>query len=567
MILTCENPGATPPRIEPGSPRRESSSLTTTAMKTFAPCHGMCPVNSSKCIAKRSLLRILRKRVEVKDTSYMIAAAASQWIVSSDRQSIGRLSQFLRRTLMNLRRRRAAREVTSGMDICDCEYGTVESAAGRLDYWTIRINTQAADEFSERSGINGAALRGQDVVCKDARHFNDSEQLRSSPPWKTPTATIKIMGRKSNELSAAYKARIVLLCQQGVSYREIRKRVKRSHATVQYIDKFRSGLMDNAKHLGRLQVISQRKHAKLFAKPQKKSRNQCSETGGTPCFNVWTDGHASRKFETISMKKATRAEQHGRSHGRRYALRRPYGKLETQNIVQTVNHRGHHVMVWGCMSAAGVGELAVAERNMNAEGYISVLRGNLGKSAVKQGIQETCFLNTIMTRKILQERRAISRLQSHIVNSRTSLDSGFRDEQCRVYLHQAFFASFQPPRYHCTPRCQRLPVAHLPQLADIHALVFERYVSRSDVQYTIFAELPWRSRLVHRRSGVRGVLGSNPRHLNTKPAYIRQKATLKHRNRTGLERASQKQSSDTHKTPYDRVNRCRERKHQGVRAR
>ncbi|KAJ8881872.1 hypothetical protein PR048_018358 [Dryococelus australis] len=38
------------------------------------------------------------------------------------------------------------------------------------------------------------------------------------------------------------------------------------------------------------------------------------------------------------------------------------------------------------------------------------------------------------------------------------------------------------------------------------------------------------------------------------------RAQSKYRNRIRLERASQKQSSDTHKTPYDRVKRCRERK-------
>ncbi|KAJ8869437.1 hypothetical protein PR048_028427 [Dryococelus australis] len=39
-----------------------------------------------------------------------------------------------------------------------------------------------------------------------------------------------------------------------------------------------------------------------------------------------------------------------------------------------------------------------------------------------------------------------------------------------------------------------------------------------------------------------------------------QNAKSKYRDRIRLERASQKQSSDTHKTPYDRVKRCRERK-------
>ncbi|KAJ8880356.1 hypothetical protein PR048_016825 [Dryococelus australis] len=43
-------------------------------------------------------------------------------------------------------------------------------------------------------------------------------------------------------------------------------------------------------------------------------------------------------------------------------------------------------------------------------------------------------------------------------------------------------------------------------------------------------------------------------------AYTRQKVKSKYRNCIRLERASQKQSSDTHKTVYDRVKRCRERK-------
>ncbi|KAJ8895990.1 hypothetical protein PR048_001331 [Dryococelus australis] len=59
------------------------------------------------------------------------------------------------------------------------------------------------------------------------------------------------------------------------------------------------------------------------------------------------------------------------------------------------------------------------------------------------------------------------------------------------------------------------------------------------------------------------------RKLNTMLAYTRQKAKSKYRNRIRSEGASQKQSSDTHKTPYDRVKRYRERKrkNQGVRAR
>ncbi|KAJ8874361.1 hypothetical protein PR048_025209 [Dryococelus australis] len=52
---------------------------------------------------------------------------------------------------------------------------------------------------------------------------------------------------------------------------------------------------------------------------------------------------------------------------------------------------------------------------------------------------------------------------------------------------------------------------------------------------------------------VREVVYSRRRKLNKMSAYTRQKAKSKYRNRIRLERASQKQSSDTHKTPYDRV--------------
>ncbi|KAJ8891444.1 hypothetical protein PR048_003972 [Dryococelus australis] len=49
-------------------------------------------------------------------------------------------------------------------------------------------------------------------------------------------------------------------------------------------------------------------------------------------------------------------------------------------------------------------------------------------------------------------------------------------------------------------------------------------------------------------------------------AYTRQKAKSKYRNRIRLERASQKQSSDTYKTPYVPVKRCRELAHDSTMA-
>ncbi|KAJ8876056.1 hypothetical protein PR048_023964 [Dryococelus australis] len=57
-------------------------------------------------------------------------------------------------------------------------------------------------------------------------------------------------------------------------------------------------------------------------------------------------------------------------------------------------------------------------------------------------------------------------------------------------------------------------------------------------------------------------------YTSTTTTYTRQKVKSKYRNRIRLQRASQKQSSDIHKTPYDRLKPFREQnKHQGVRAR
>ncbi|KAH8292658.1 hypothetical protein KR044_013326, partial [Drosophila immigrans] len=43
------------------------------------------------------------------------------------------------------------------------------------------------------------------------------------------------------------------------------------------------------------------------------------------------------------------------------------------------------VMVWGCISCKGVGEIAFIENTMNAEQYLSILKTNFRQSADKFG--------------------------------------------------------------------------------------------------------------------------------------------------------------------------------------
>ncbi len=50
----------------------------------------------------------------------------------------------------------------------------------------------------------------------------------------------------------------------------------------------------------------------------------------------------------------------------------------------SVKHGGGSVMVWGCMSAAGTGELQLIEGTMNANMYCDILKQRLGRRAVFQ---------------------------------------------------------------------------------------------------------------------------------------------------------------------------------------
>jgi hypothetical protein len=64
-------------------------------------------------------------------------------------------------------------------------------------------------------------------------------------------------------------------------------------------------------------------------------------------------------------------------------------KTDPKNVIPTVKHGGGHVMVWGCMVYAGVGELADVEGIMNAKGCVNILRCNLKKSVRKLGVQDS----------------------------------------------------------------------------------------------------------------------------------------------------------------------------------
>ncbi len=68
------------------------------------------------------------------------------------------------------------------------------------------------------------------------------------------------------------------------------------------------------------------------------------------------------------------------------------------SVLPTVKHGGGSVMVWGCMSAAGTGELQFIEGTMNANMYCDILKQSLipslrrlGRRAVFQQDNDHCL--------------------------------------------------------------------------------------------------------------------------------------------------------------------------------
>ncbi len=68
------------------------------------------------------------------------------------------------------------------------------------------------------------------------------------------------------------------------------------------------------------------------------------------------------------------------SDGVQHVWRRPG---EENSALPTVKHGGGSIMVWGCMSAAGTGELWFIEGNMDSNMYCDILKQKMMPSLQK----------------------------------------------------------------------------------------------------------------------------------------------------------------------------------------
>ena len=87
---------------------------------------------------------------------------------------------------------------------------------------------------------------------------------------------------------------------------------------------------------------------------------------------IWSD---EKKFELINTKRPKRV----------YKIRGECRKPATTK--STVKH-SKSIMIWGCVSGSGVGNLAEVSTRMTAPVYVDILSNNLFQSAQNLGIQD-----------------------------------------------------------------------------------------------------------------------------------------------------------------------------------
>lgn len=76
------------------------------------------------------------------------------------------------------------------------------------------------------------------------------------------------------------------------------------------------------------------------------------------------------------------------SDGRRFVWRRKGEEYLPKNTKKSVKHGGGSVMVWGCVSASGVGDLHFIKGNMDKYQYLDILKSHLRSSVAKLGISD-----------------------------------------------------------------------------------------------------------------------------------------------------------------------------------
>ncbi len=113
----------------------------------------------------------------------------------------------------------------------------------------------------------------------------------------------------------------------------------------------------------------------LLKMMHKKAHKQFAEDKQTKDMDYWNH---------VLWSDETKINLFG-SDGVKSVWRKPGEEYKDKCVLPTVKHGGGSVMVWGCMSAAGTGELQFIEGTMNANMYCDILKQSMIPSLRRLG--------------------------------------------------------------------------------------------------------------------------------------------------------------------------------------
>ncbi len=196
--------------------------------------------------------------------------------------------------------------------------------------------------FTETARLVG---RSKSVVCRVVKRFNDENFLankkssgRSAGTNKREDRSIVRMATKDRFLSARKLAN---------KFKEETGKIISYKSVIQA-----AGLKARIPARKPLISLKNRRQRLEFAKEH----------------HVWTQGQWDKVFFSDESKFNLMGND-----GRNFTWRRPGERLSTKCVKKTVKFGGGSVMVWGIMSAAGVGPLVRIQGTVNADVYKRIL--------------------------------------------------------------------------------------------------------------------------------------------------------------------------------------------------